>query len=271
MRSKSLTRSLGVLALAGLVVVLVPAAAPAGWTDFEEKITVEGNVPIGLGGVWFLVAQTHLAEGRYRTFPELLRVSQGNHAGLGIHLLDVSLPEKIAEAVKTANKQFTPWTPSAAELTALARRWSKLPRAPKKDPTTDLLLGQVLFTVAAPERFEQVFPRQDEALKHVLTDSAVSLQIVENYRPLPVPPQPSGVVITQVMERKSIYGVKKVSSAVLEGDHVTGFIAAGPGFPIPLNFRGTFRMYCLTSCSRGTVAPTKTTRPRPPGQGRGRT
>ena len=126
-------------------------------------------------------------------------------------------------------------------------------------------------TGPSPERFEQVFPRQDEALKHVLADSAVSLQIVENYRPLPVPPQPSGVVITQVMERKSIYGVKKVSSAVLEGDHVTGFIAAGPGFPIPLNFRGTFRMYCLASCTRGTIAPTNTTRPRPPVQGRGRT
>src|SRR5439155_10264629 len=261
MRSGSLMRWLGVLALAGLVVVVVPAVASAGWTDFEEKITVEGHVPIALDGVWFLVAQTHLAEGRYRTFPELLRVSQRNHAALSIHLLDVSLPKEIDEAVKAANKQFTPWTPSAAQLTALARRWSKLPRAPKKDPTTDLLLGQVLFTVASPERFEQVFPRQDEALRNVLTDSAVSLQIVEDYRPLPVPPQPSGVVITQVMERKSIYGVKKASSAVLEGDHVTGFIAAGPGFPIPLNFRGTFRMYCLASCTRATIAPTNTTRP----------
>src|SRR5205814_3620656 len=106
MRSKSLTRSLGVLALAGLVVVLVPAAAPAGWTDFEEKITVEGNVPIGLGGVWFRVAHTHLAEGRYRTFPALLRGSQGNHAALGVHLLDVSLPQEMAEAAKTADKQF---------------------------------------------------------------------------------------------------------------------------------------------------------------------
>ena len=268
MRSGSITRSLCVLALAGLCVLLVPAAAPAGWTDFEEKTTVEGGIPIDLGGVWFLVAQTRMAEGKYKTFPELLRVSGGDHSGLTMHLLDVSLPKDIDEAVKAANKQFTPWTPSAKQVSALAGRWSKLPRAPKKDPKTDILFGQVLFTVAAPERFEQVFPRQDEALKNVLTDSAVSLQIVEDYRPLPVPPQPSGVVISQLMERRSIYGVKKASGTVLEGDHVTGFIAAGAGFPIPLNFRGTFRMYCLASCRRGTTAPTKTPTPRSPVQGR---
>jgi len=253
MRSGSVTRLLGVLALAALCLLLVPTAAPAGRTDFEEKTTVEGGVPIDLGGVWLLVAQTHLAEGKYRTFLELLRISPGMHAGLSLHLLDVSLPKDIDEAVKAANKQFTPWTPGANQLAALARGWSRLPRAPKKDPKTDLLFGQVLFTVAAPERFAQAFPRQDEGLRNVLADSAVSLQIVENYRPLPVPPGPSDVVMTQLMERRSIYGVKKASSAVLEGDQVTGFIAAGPGFPIPLNFRGTFRMYCLASCVRRTV------------------
>ena len=194
MRSGSITRSLGVLALAGLCVLLVPTAAPAGWTDFEEKTTVEGGVPIDLAGVWFLVAQTHLPEGKYGTFAELLRVSLGNHAGLTMHLLDVSLPKDIDEVVKAANKQFTAWTPSAKQLAALAGQWSKLPRAPKKDPNSDRLFGQVLFTVAAPDRFEQVFPKQDEALKNVLTDSVVSLQIVEDYRPLPVPPQPSGGV-----------------------------------------------------------------------------
>src|SRR5207249_198665 len=96
MRSGSLMRWLGVLALAGLVVVVVPAFASAGWTDFEEKITVEGHVPIALDGVRFLVAQAHLAEGRYRTFPEPLRVSQRNRADRG----GLPPPARAAAAVR---------------------------------------------------------------------------------------------------------------------------------------------------------------------------
>src|SRR5262249_8503659 len=107
MRSESVTGPLGALALAGLCVLLVPAALPAGTTAFEEKTRVEGRVPIDLDGVWFLVAQTHLAEGKYRTFLELLRISPANHAGPSLHLLDVSLPKDIDGAVKAANKQFT--------------------------------------------------------------------------------------------------------------------------------------------------------------------
>ena len=247
------------LALAGSCWLAAPPGAGAAETDFEEKTTVQG-APLDLSGVWLLVAQLHMAGDKYRTFPELLRISRADHAGPAIHLLDVSLPKDMDAEVKAANRERTPWWPTAKQLASLAREWPKLPRAPKEDPSTDFWRTEVLFTVAAPDRFADAFPRRDAATNGVLADSALGLQVVEHYRPIPVPPQ-TNVTVSQLFERTSTYGVKKASATLLEGDHVTGFIAAGPGFPIPLSFPGTFRMHCLAGCARREALPAKAPKP----------
>ena len=78
----------------------------------------------------------------------------------------------------------------------------------------------------------------------VLAETAFSLQVVENYRGLPIPP---GKNIAPLMQRISVYGVRNASENVLEGRQVVGFIAAGIGTPIPINTAGNFRMIRLAS------------------------
>ena len=78
--------------------------------------------------------------------------------------------------------------------------------------------------------------------------------MVEKYRPLPVPP---GENVAQVMERKSVYVVQSVTDSMLEGKQFTGYVAAGPGVPIPITFVGPFRFYRLAKGNVGTPAPAK--------------
>src|SRR5438128_6817941 len=158
---------------------------------------------------------------------------------------DVRLPKQIDQAAKEADRKLTPWTPTDEDLGALRKQWATLPRATKKDVVAgDLVYGEVLFTLAAPERYEQVFPKRDEKLNGVLAETAFSLQIEERYRPLPQPP---GSNIAQVGLRKTIYGVRNASDALVEGRQAVGFVAAGPGMPLPFNLGGPFKMYRLAT------------------------
>jgi len=75
---------------------------------------------------------------------------------------------------------------------------------------------------------------------------------VERFRPLPMPP---GENIAQVMERKSVYVVRSANDSVLEGKQFTGFVAAGPGVPIPITFVGPFSLYRLAKGNVGAAPP----------------
>jgi hypothetical protein len=230
--------------VAALCCVSTVAGAP-GATDYTETTTVEGKLPFDLRGAWLLVAHPEISEGKLRTLPQLLKVSTNQDGALTMHLLDVRLPKQIDEAAKKADRALTPWTPSEKDLAALRKQWATLPRAAKKDVAAgDVAYGEVRFTLAAPERYGEVFPTQDDKLKAVLAESAFSLQIEERYRPLP---QPAGSNIAQVALRKTIYGVRNPSGTLLEGRQLVGWVAGGPGGAIPLNFSGPFKMYRLAA------------------------
>src|SRR5712691_10810786 len=106
----------------------------------------------------------------------------------------------------------------------------------------DVVYDRVEFTLASTDKYAEVFaggaPGVDEALK----GSLFALQVVERYRPQPMPP---GEQIAQVMERKSIYVVRSSSDSMLEGKQFTGYVAAGPGVPIPIALNGPFKLYRL--------------------------
>src|SRR5262249_43324610 len=87
-----------------------------------------------------------------------------------------------------------------------------------------------------------------------LNGSKFAFQIVEHYRPLPNPP---GENVAQVVERKSVYIVQAVKDSMLEGKQFTGYVAAGPGVPIPITLAGAFRFYRLAKGNVGAPAPAK--------------
>ena len=103
---------------------------------------------------------------------------------------------------------------------------------------------------AAQQRFlAEVFAGGAPGVDEALEGSLFALQVVEKYRPLPMPP---GEQIAQVMERRSIYVVRTSNDSMLEGRQFTGYVAAGPGVPIPIALNGPFKLYRL---AKGGAAP----------------
>lgn len=234
--------------------------APAAAVPFEEKTTVQGTVPLDLSGVWFVVAHARMAKDpsveKYRTFPQLIRIEPKADGSLNMHLLDVRLPGKLGPTIKALNDKLEPWQPSPDDLKLITKELPRLKPVPDKDKDVvagDVAFAQVQFTVASPDRYAEVFPRQDPSMADALSETAFMLQVVESYRGLPLP---QGSNVAPLMQRNSIYGVRNAAANLLEGRQVLGFIAAGIGQPIPISVAGNFRMYRVAGVAKkGGAAP----------------
>ena len=235
---------------------LIAGAATATPSDFAQATRVEGKVPVSLAGAWFLYAQAEFPGGKSRALaPELLTASQKGDRDVALHLLDVQLPKSIAEPYKAGNKQPKAWEPTPDDIALLRTQWSKLPPATNKDlHANDVVYDRVEFTLASPEKYAEAFPAAaDPGIDEALKGSLFALEVVEKYRPQPIAP---GENVAQVMERKSLYVVRSKSDAVLEGKQFTGYVAAGPGVPIPIALNGPFKLYRLAK-GTGASAPAK--------------
>ena len=127
------------------------------------------------------------------------------------------------------------------------------------------MYDRVEFTLASPDKYAEVFTAADAGVDEALKGSLFALQVVERYRPQPMPP---GEQIAQVMERKSIYVVRSSSDSMLEGQQFTGYVAAGPGVPIPIALNGPFKLYRLAKGGAAPAAPAaKPARRRPARRG----
>jgi len=234
------------------------AGAAAKPPDFAQATQVEGKVPVNLAGAWFLYAQAEFVGGKSRALaPELLAVSQKNERDIVLRILDVQLPKSIDEPYKAANRKPKAWEPTAEDIKLLRNQWSKLPPATNKDlHASDVVYDRVEFTLASPEKYDEVFSAADPGIADALKGSLFAMQVVEKYRPQPTAP---GENIAQVMERRSIYVVRSTSDSVLEGKQFTGYVAAGPGLPIPISLNGPFKLYRLAKAgpvAKGGTAPT---------------
>ena len=81
----------------------------------------------------------------------------------------------------------------------------------------------------------------------MLKGSLFGIKIVENFKPRDNIPAEARV--SQLIQRQTVYGVKSDQDGIVKGDHLMGFIAAGGGTPLPLQFGGSFTMYKLASVS----------------------
>src|SRR5262249_22275996 len=234
---------------AALLLVIAAAlhAAPglaATSAEFLQTTRVEGTPPGDLAGTWFVCAQAELPADKTGALPpELWTVSRPAAGQLVVRLLDVELPRSIDEQYRAGSRQPKAWMPSPADLELLRKEWSRLPRVTKRDVHRgDVDYEAVEVVVAAPQRYGDVFPKRDRAMEDALAGSLFALQVTEKFRPLPVPP---GENIAQLQQRKSVYVVRSATDSVLEGKHFTGYVAAGPGMPIPITVAGPFRLYRL--------------------------
>jgi hypothetical protein len=219
-----------------------PRVPPAPVVPIIQSTTQSGTVKADLKGVWLLVVNVPLAPGKFKTFPELFKITTGAN-GPTIELLDVLLPADIADAVKSANRRFEAWQPDAATLNTLRQSWSKLEPA-KMKAIDELLYQQINYTVVAPDKYGEVFARRDESTDKVLKAAAdnFALMIEEKYQPRDLGPNSRAA---QMMGRNAIYGVTSVEKDKIQGDAFTDFIVAGPGFPMPYKMLSPFVMYRL--------------------------
>lgn len=208
---------------------------------FTESTRVVGTVDTDLTGVWLLLAYTEVAPGRAKTFPQLLKVTKGA-AGPEFHLIDVRWPAKMTAALKEANNRtITAWTPTAEDLAELSKSWSTLPKQDQKF-LDDFHYAKMSYTLIAPDRYSDSLKR-DETVDKTLADSKFALKVEEEYYPRDMGELNNR--ISQLASRTTIYAFKSDDKGNWKGNQVLGFVAAGSGSPIPLNFGGPFAMYRL--------------------------
>ncbi len=237
--------------LASVVVCLAAAwsfvagAVAAKAPGFVQATQVQGKMPVSLGGAWFLYARAEFSGGKSRALPPQLFTASQKDGQVSLHLLDVQMPKSIDEPYKAGNRQPTAWEPTPADVAGLRKQWSKLPPATNKDfRAGDVSYDKVEFMLVSPDKYNEVFSGRDPGIEEALSGSVFALRVVEKYRPLPAPP---GQNVAQVMERRTIYVVRSASDGVLEGKQFTGYVAAGPGLPIPISLTGPFKIFRLTS------------------------
>jgi hypothetical protein len=146
------------------------------------------------------------------------------HDEVTVELLDVDLPQAIQDEITMANKAEKPWDPSEKDLATLKSSWKTLkPRAKSE-------YSRIEWKVYEHKYLEGGLTQDDKTkdAKFVISGDA---QLISS------PGQANRNII--------IYGADKTSDTVIEGGHVRAIMTSAP-FPIPIDMKGSFKMYRLT-------------------------
>jgi hypothetical protein len=153
------------------------------------------------------------------TVPERRKPGSGDDTD--IFLLDVAFPKAMQDGIEKAQHENKAWTPSAKELAELKTGWSTLKPSGKDE------ISKIDWKVIAHDKYDDNFQMDP-------TTQNAKFAISGNEEMLPKPNVPK----TNVM----IYGVDDVKPSTMTGKHTRAMMATAP-FPIPIEMRGTFRMY----------------------------
>jgi hypothetical protein len=213
--------------VAGAFCALVVAwgAAGAGAVEIVEQTQVAGTLPLDLRGVWLVVPTVEFPNSK-RALAWIYEIG-GEPGAPRFRLVQKNLPGRLGKALEAAQAAEQTWEPSAADLRELARRWEDL--APPTDE-----VSSASYRVAGPDGY-------DDALKKDESTAGSSFAIVVTEMYVPRPNHTSQSVFS--------YGARELSPDLITGSHVQGTVIAAP-FPIPLSFKGTFRMYRIAPAER---------------------
>jgi hypothetical protein len=146
------------------------------------------------------------------------------HDEVAIYLLDVEIPKSIQDTIEKANKEEKVWEPSEKDLATFKSSWKTLkPRAKSE-------YSRIQWKVLQDKYLEGGM-LQDEKTKNAKFVISGDATLIAG------PGQANRNII--------IYGANQVSDRLIEGGHVRAIMTAAP-FPMPIDMKGSFKMYRLT-------------------------
>lgn len=206
-------------------------SGPAAPGQIVHETTVQGTVP-DLTGRWLALGWIELPGGRQTTIPMFWEVTTADGKP-ALTQRFVSLPSPMKEAFDKSNANATLWRPSADDLAKLATDWSSL-------PTTENHVAHVKTDISGSDAF-------DDSIKNE-PRSKDSKWVVRQRWDFD---GKAGPLNRQVM----VYSVMDQTGQDYTGNFDSAMVASAP-FPIPISFKGTFRLYRLSeeSAHRGFFA-----------------
>jgi hypothetical protein len=225
MRKTMIALALGV-GLAGIARVHGEEAPPTTTTTvpapLTQTTTVEGSVP-DLGGRWLLLATVALGESAKRTLTSVFDIGH-TEGKVEIRERHVILPEAQNAALKRANDELGGvWAPTPADLEAIGSAWNTL------EPELRGIV-KIENQLTGRDAYDDDL-KKDESTKDALWVFRQSYNF-ESGGSRPV-------------NQANLIAPQKVEDGVYSGKFIAVAVAAAP-FPVPITFKGTFRMVPLS-------------------------
>lgn len=221
--------ALTIAALAPAVGLLAaePAPAPAALTQTTEVL----GTPPDLTGRWFVLADLSLPDGNHLNVPHFWDVATVD-GKVRLDDRQVALPAAQKAALDEANTAHVTWKVGAADLEAIRDGWTTL-------PAEDRGLASVEHRIIGKDGFDEML--KNEAY---MQDALWVVQQSGEFRPN------EGRPVREVL----LWGALEPQPDGFSGNHMSVAVAAAP-FPIPISFKGTFRMYRMEAIAeRGVLA-----------------
>jgi hypothetical protein len=183
-----------------------------------QTTTVEGSVP-DLDGRWLLLASVALGESAKRTLASVFDIGHAD-GKVEIRERHVILPAAQNAAIKRANDELGGvWAPSPADLDAIERAWDTL------EPEVRGIV-KIENQLTGRDAYDDDL-KKDESTKDALWVFRQSYNF-ESGGSRPV-------------NQANLIAPQKVEDGVYSGKFIAVAVAAAP-FPVPITFKGTFRM-----------------------------
>ena len=217
---------------AGPAALAPTGSAPTGGVPGQmvQETTIEGTVP-DLTGRWLAVGWLELAGGRQTTIPMFWEVTAKDGKPF-LSQRFVDLPPAVKTIVDKNNADGQLWRPSADDLNRIASEWSNM-------PLLDSHVANVKTIITARDAFDDPIKNEPRS-----KDSKWVVRQRWDFD------GKAGPLNRQVM----VYSVMDENGSDYTGNLDSAMIASAP-FPIPISFKGSFRLYRLSEPpSRGFLA-----------------
>ncbi len=158
----------------------------------------------------------------------------GEGDDVDVFLLDVAFPKPIQDSIDAAQKAEKQWVPTEKDLALLRSSWDTLKPSGRDE------FSKIEWKVQTSDKF-------DDNLKMDPTTKDAKFAITGNQEMIPKPNVPKTNII--------VYGVEEIKGDTLSGKHTRAMMASAP-FPIPIEMRGTYKMYKLVDAAKIRATPT---------------